>query len=69
MSDPELKPCPFCGGEPVYTVLNNSAYICCKLCRATSGFVPYTLEQDVSDPAWKARVRQIVSDKWNRRAI
>ena len=74
---PELKPCPFCGGEakihtqPLYT--ENGVCVHCTKCNARSRFVlfdctyqQYHGEANIYIP--KERAIGDVTELWNRRA-
>lgn len=54
MKTPDLKPCPFCGGEARRTVIENNLYaVMCCICGAiTSAF----WLRDSADEAWNRRV-------------
>lgn len=52
---PELKPCPFCGGEAVVRAftISRSFVVCCEDCPI--GFlVPYDSEEEAVE-AWNTR--------------
>ena len=61
----KLKPCPFCGGEAeiisdVYGIMcKGFALVTCKDCGAKS---------DKSEESIDYCAKQVVADKWNRRA-
>lgn len=68
MSNIELKPCPFCGGEAYYrtpTHLKGTAFdvvaVECKQCGAS----PYAVEVYEFDTA--ENKRKAIADFWNRR--
>ena len=65
MSDVELKPCPFCGGEAylksalsdivvAYVIPTNEYKVICKNCRCSSG-------------VWMQKSKAV--ETWNRRVI
>jgi Lar family restriction alleviation protein len=65
----QLKPCPFCGGEPYYRKpehLNKTAFdvmrIECKKC----GAAPYAVE--VYEGKTESEKRETIARFWNRRA-
>lgn len=65
MSD--LKPCPFCGGEPVVVVRGALSWVCCSSppCRAR-GKATYTPESAAA--AWNTRVPCPECDRQRERA-
>ena len=69
MTTPDLKPCPFCGGEPLLMQKeNNSWYVTCNSCSASSkehaprAVIPWEAYHALQDAVSKA------VDAWNRRA-
>ena len=58
MNENELKPCPFCGGEPKTCRSEGGAYVECKICGNRSVEVP--LSED-----YAAKMEAI--EAWNRR--
>lgn len=61
MSEPNLKPCPFCGGKAMMLPIeSNRTYsmVKCLTCGAESGMVKISAEYS-SD--------EIAVEKWNRR--
>lgn len=76
----ELKPCPFCGGEAMfskntYSIRDTSRGwkfgVCCKKCGAKLGKEDYKIEYDFD---CFGRIKTVVDerqqafDAWNRRA-
>ena len=65
-SMPELKPCPFCGGEAEYAHLKKRrvrhigiccpSYIRCKVCCATS---PVKINTENAIEAWNRRAEDV----------
>jgi len=74
MSAPELKPCPFCGGEAEATNYVIEASVACKKCDATitkehgqyddtgydAAIVAWNTRADLCDPTQDERVRALV---------
>lgn len=57
---PELKPCPFCGGEgDWYEVKPGYGYVSCDTCDATIGCFDALPKQDAID-AWNTRAVEVV---------
>lgn len=52
--EPELKPCPFCGGKPEYQERGMSGYFCCDTCSSST---PVMFGKDAAITAWNRRVR------------
>ena len=60
--DINLKPCPFCGGEPVLAV-DKGVRVMCRNCRAqTENGIYCNDAASICSAAWHA------IDAWNRRA-
>ena len=64
---PELRPCPFCGGDNLYIVLQNgylnqTVGVFCNLCKVTV----FPEENDQEGDTSKAR--DCAERAWNRRA-
>lgn len=57
---PELKPCPFCGGEARLFV-NDGVRVLCTKCRASSKIL-------VDSECYKTSAVEKVIEAWNRRA-
>ena len=55
----ELKPCPFCGGEPMERICNDNKIILCKGCSASTGF-EHTIEKAIEK--WQKRTNEIVKE-------
>ena len=64
MSDEELKPCPFCGGDAIvkvksFDVFNAAAWIECKRCHARTDLVEASVNYTAVERAkgsWNKRV-------------
>ena len=66
---PDLKPCPFCGGE-AYLMLKdkNCWYVTCDSCSASSeGYIPSDVYPWSAYDAIQDAVNKAV-EAWNRRA-
>lgn len=61
---PELKPCPFCGGEGVitdedcYGFTSNDWMVCCENCQTYVGFGLQCETQEEAIETWNRRVEQ-----------
>lgn len=63
MSKPELKPCPFCGGEAVVHVKDGVKVVCTKCEAETISLVDgYSKGKPTGGAVWS------VIERWNRRA-
>lgn len=74
MDLPELKPCPFCGGDADYNWRDGYhgafGYIRCDTCDATSGTAKLTYRpNECADELafWTQHAFMRVVKKWNRR--
>lgn len=67
MKTPELKPCPFCGGNAVFV-----AYSCCSgaiVCIGDCGIRTdkYWDDPMTDPPGERKKWKEVVKEKWNRR--
>ena len=58
MTETELKPCPFCGGEAEFYSDEFGECVCCKSCGAT-----------IHNGVYGEEGRKLVSADWNARPI
>lgn len=79
MKNPDLKPCPFCGGEAEMKMGNvycdKCYFVKCTICRCKTQFViidhpniTYTGDLDESTRYTSVQAAKIAADLWNRRA-
>ena len=67
MKTPDLKPCPFCGGEPLLWMKDNEWSVCCNECSAEAkkhrpaNVYPWAAYEAIQDAVRKA------IEAWNRR--
>lgn len=66
---PDLKPCPFCGGEALLMLQNNGCWnVECNTCLArTKAYMPKNVNPWEAYDAIQTAVNKAVDD-WNRRA-
>ena len=61
MSEPELKPCPFCGGKAKVVACNNRlARVICSVCGKSGSCV-------VCEDKMFQNVAELLTELWNRR--
>jgi Lar family restriction alleviation protein len=65
MSEPELKPCPFCGSAPAFQLIPAHSHYLTDLPAAP---VTWVLECSGCPAGFVEHTQQAVADLWNRRA-
>ena len=55
MTEPKLKPCPFCGREPVYVADGKVICICGAMMQSFNEWKPFTEQEAI--------------DRWNKRVV
>ena len=55
MTEPKLKPCPFCGREPVYVADGKIICICGAMMQSFNEWKPFTEQEAI--------------DRWNKRVV
>ena len=53
MTEPKLKPCPFCGSEPVYVADGKVICICGAMMQSFNEWKPFTTQEAIE--AWNRR--------------
>lgn len=61
MTEPEIKPCPFCGGRGV-PIIVNVAYLTCEDCHSDGPQVPVITYRNSYEEEKHAAIR-----RWNQR--
>lgn len=67
MGDVNLKPCPFCGGDPLVWVTRNGTQVQCARCGASVKYLRVDGEyRNISNAKRWTQANAV--NKWNRRA-